>query len=71
MHVNLDDIMGLAEVSEMVGKSKQYIKTYLERGQFPEPVKTLASGPLWIRQQIQEWIDTPRARGRRKKNESV
>ncbi|MGG4447659.1 helix-turn-helix transcriptional regulator [Brevibacillus porteri] len=67
MQVNLDDIMGLAEVSAMTGKSKQYIKIYLEREQFPEPVKTLASGPLWLRGQIQTWMDTPRPRGRRKK----
>ena len=69
MQVELDDIMGLAEVSDMVGKSKQYVKTYLERGQFPEPVKVLASGPIWLREQIQTWMDTPRPRGRKKKEE--
>ncbi|MED4581858.1 hypothetical protein P9578_03595 [Brevibacillus choshinensis] len=69
MQVNLDDIMGLTEVCEMTGKSKSYIKMYQKRGQFPEPVKELASGPLWIRDQIQAWIDTPRTRGRRKISE--
>ncbi|UED72165.1 helix-turn-helix transcriptional regulator [Brevibacillus sp. HD3.3A] len=59
--------MGLSEVSEMVGMSKQNVRTYLERGQFPQPVKVLASGPLWLRVQIQMWLDTPRPRGRRRK----
>ncbi|WP_301173284.1 helix-turn-helix transcriptional regulator [Brevibacillus nitrificans] len=69
MKVNLDDIMGLAEVCEMTGKSKNYIKEYQKRGQFPEPVKVLASSPLWLKEQIQTWIDTPRIRGRRKMDE--
>ena len=69
MQVELDDIMGLSEVSEMVGKSKQYVKTYVDRGTFPKPVKELASGPLWLRDQIQEWMDTPRVRGRKKKED--
>ena len=33
----------------MTGKSKASIKEYQKRGQFPEPVKILASGPLWLR----------------------
>jgi len=38
--------MGLSEVCEMTGKSKNYMKEYLRRGQFPQPVKELACGPL-------------------------
>ncbi|WP_289142440.1 AlpA family transcriptional regulator [uncultured Brevibacillus sp.] len=69
MQVNIDDIMGLSEVSEMTGKSKANIKEYQKRGQFPEPVKILASGPLWLRDKIQTWMDTPRQRGRKKKED--
>ncbi|CAJ1003859.1 helix-turn-helix transcriptional regulator [Brevibacillus aydinogluensis] len=69
MQVNLDDIMGLSEVCEMTGKSKNYIKEYLKRGQFPQPVKELACGPLWLREQVQTWMETPRPRGRRKKDD--
>ncbi|MED1801757.1 helix-turn-helix transcriptional regulator [Brevibacillus porteri] len=69
MQVNLDDIMGLSEVCEMTSKTKSYIKEYQKRGQFPEPVKSLASGPLWLRGQIQTWMDTPRPRGRKKKTD--
>lgn len=69
MLVNIDDILGLSEVSGMTGKSKANIKEYQKRGQFPEPVKILASGPLWLRDQIQTWMDTPRFRGRPKKND--
>lgn len=68
MKIDLDDIMGLSEVSDMIGKSKQYVKTYIDRGQFPEPVKVLACGSIWLRGQIQAWMDTPRRpRGRRRK----
>jgi hypothetical protein len=45
LQINLDDIMGLSEVCEMTGKSKNYMKEYLRRGQFPQPVKELACGP--------------------------
>ncbi|KKX53286.1 MULTISPECIES: helix-turn-helix transcriptional regulator [Brevibacillus] len=66
MQVNLDDIMGLYEVSEMTGKSKTYIKEYLKRGKFPQPIKVLACGPLWLREQVQVWMDTPSTYGKRK-----
>lgn len=69
MQVNLDDILGLAEVCEMTGKTKNYINVYLERQKFPQPIKRLACGPLWLREQIQTWIDTPSPRGRQKKGE--
>ncbi|CAJ1001048.1 DNA-binding protein [Brevibacillus aydinogluensis] len=69
MQVELDDLLGFGEVCEMTGKSKGYIQEYIRRGQFPEPVKTLSCGPLWLREQIQTWIDTPRRRGRTKKAE--
>jgi len=69
LQINLDDIMGLSEVCEMTGKSKNYMKEYLRLGQFPQPVKELACGPLWLREQVQTWMDTPRLRGRRKKDE--
>lgn len=69
MQVELDDLLGFGEVCEMTGKSKGYIQEYIRRGQFPQPVKTLSCGPLWLRQDIQTWIDTPRTKGRPKKVE--
>lgn len=66
MKVELDEILGFGEVCQITGKSKGYIQEYIRRGQFPEPVKTLSCGPLWLREQIQTWIDTPRRRGRPK-----
>ncbi|WP_232700095.1 helix-turn-helix transcriptional regulator [Brevibacillus daliensis] len=69
MQVNLDDLMGFGEVCEMTGKTKGYIQEYMRRGNFPEPIKRLSCGPLWLREQIQNWIDTPRTRGRKPKTD--
>jgi hypothetical protein len=33
------------------------IHTYLKRGVFPQPIQTLASGPIWTKQQIEDYRD--------------
>jgi len=53
--------VGVSEAAEILGWQKQRIVTYLSRGVFPEPTQRLASGPLWTRQQIEEYRDSRNA----------
>lgn len=47
-----DLFVGLAEAAEILEWSKQQIHVYMQRERFPEPIQRLASGPIWLKQQI-------------------
>lgn len=40
-------LVGVGEVAKMLGVSKQRVSTLRHRDDFPEPVASLASGPVW------------------------
>lgn len=40
-------IAGVAEIAAMLGVSKQRVSTLSKRNDFPSPMATLASGPVW------------------------
>lgn len=44
--------VGLAEAAEIMAESKNKISVYRGRNKFPKPIQELASGPIWIRDQI-------------------
>lgn len=50
-------IVGLAEAAEILGLHKNTINTYIARGKFPEPIQRLASGPIWTKEQIEDYRD--------------
>lgn len=52
------ELVGVAECAEMLDWKKQQVYEYRQRGKFPEPIQTLASGPLWTRKQIEEYRDS-------------
>jgi chromosome partitioning protein len=50
------DLVGTAEVSEMLGVTKQTLGNWRARNaSFPSPVAELKSGPVWNRAEIAEW----------------
>ena len=49
------DLVGTAEVAKILETSRQNISTSLARGKFPTPYARVAAGPLWTRQQIEEY----------------
>ncbi len=61
-------IAGVAEAAEIMGWDKRRVITYLDRGSFPEPLTSLASGRIWLREDLEafsrEWHER-RARVRR------
>lgn len=41
------EIVGMTEVAEMLGVSRQRVSALRSRPEFPAPVQTLAAGPIW------------------------
>jgi predicted DNA-binding transcriptional regulator AlpA len=50
------DILGTAEVAEVLGVSKQRIHSLRKMADFPEPFLKLASTPLWDRGEIMKFL---------------
>ena len=48
-------IVGVAEAAEIMGWDKRRVVTYLDRGQFPEPLTSLASGRIWLREDVEQY----------------
>jgi chromosome partitioning protein len=52
------EILGLSEVAELLGTSRQTIANWRQRRRdFPSPIAELKSGPIWSREHITEWAD--------------
>ena len=63
-------LAGVAEAAEVMGWDKRRVVTYIDRGSFPEPVQSLASGRVWRRSDVEAYAVDWRARhrpGRRKR----
>ena len=56
------DVVGVAEAAEIMGWDKRRVVTYIDRGSFPEPITALASGRIWLREDVQAYADGWRAR---------
>lgn len=55
-------VIGVAEAAEIMGWDKRRVVTYLDRGSFPEPLTSLASGRIWLREDIEAFARDWRAR---------
>lgn len=53
-----ENILGLAEVAEVVGKASATVRTWAARPQyaFPAPVVHLAATKIWDREQVDLWV---------------
>lgn len=57
-----EDLMGVAEVAEFLGVSRQRVDALARtKSDFPPPVASLQAGRVWRREDIEEWA---RAEGR-------
>jgi hypothetical protein len=50
-------VVGVAEAAEIMGWDKRRVITYLDRGSFPEPLTSLASGRIWLREDVEEYAE--------------
>jgi hypothetical protein len=48
-------VAGVAEAAEIMGWDKRRVITYIDRGSFPEPITSLASGRIWLREDVEEF----------------
>jgi len=46
--------LGLAEVGELLGLTRQVAQAWNRRGKLPPPVARLRMGPLWLRDQFSD-----------------
>ena len=47
--------MGLAEIVDLIGVSRQRVDQLTRQKDFPEPVTTLQSGRIWNAKDIEVW----------------
>jgi hypothetical protein len=57
-------LAGVAEAAEVMGWDKRRVVTYIDRGRFPEPLQSLASGRIWLRSDIEAFAEQWRGRQR-------
>jgi hypothetical protein len=64
----LPALAGVAEAADVLGWDKRRVVTYIDRGSFPEPVQSLASGRVWRRADVEAYAADWRARHRPRKS---
>ncbi len=50
-------LVGVAEIARMLGVSRQRVSQLAETEQFPEPTVRLSAGPVWKREDIEQWAE--------------
>lgn len=64
-----DRFVGVSEIAQLLGVSRQRVMQLRQRDDFPEPVAELAAGPVWRMFNLQRFIaEWPRKPGRPKKS---
>lgn len=55
--MSTDSLLGIAEVADLAGVSKQAVSNWRMRyDHFPRPLQNLQSGPVWEREKIESWV---------------
>jgi hypothetical protein len=60
-------LAGVAEAAQIMGWDKRRVITYIDRGRFPEPIQSLASGRVWRRSDVERFAKEWRARRARRR----
>lgn len=63
-------LVGVAEAAQIMRWDKRRVITYIDRGRFPEPIQSLASGRLWLRSEVERFAKDWRARQGRRRSKS-
>lgn len=51
------DIVGVAEIANILGVTRQRVHQLAETPDFPEPAAVLTAGKIWERATIMNWAD--------------
>ncbi len=49
------ELVGAAEIAEMLGVSRQRVDQLAQHDDFPKPAAVLATGRIWERDDIERW----------------
>jgi predicted DNA-binding transcriptional regulator AlpA len=52
---HIPDLVGLAEVAELIGKSRRQAIRWTARPDFPKPIVRLRATPVWLRADVERW----------------
>lgn len=61
----MPELVGLAEVAELMGKSVRQASRWTSDPSFPTPVARLRATPVWRKVDVEEWAKTAPLRVRR------
>lgn len=62
---NLPELVGVSEIAELLDVTRQRASALAKRPDFPSPIASLASGPVWTRPSLNRFVDEwPRKEGR-------
>jgi hypothetical protein len=60
------ELVGVSEAAEILGWDRRRVVTYVDRGAFPAPLASLASGRVWRRDDVEAFArERVRRKGRR------
>ena len=59
-------LAGVAEIAALRGVTRQRAGRMTNQPGFPEPVQVLAMGPVWLEQDVIDYLAAPRKAGRPK-----
>ena len=51
----LVELVGTAEIAELLGVSRQRVHQLVSKPDFPRPLAVLAAGMIWRREDVEEW----------------
>jgi predicted DNA-binding transcriptional regulator AlpA len=60
----IPELVGLAEVAELLGKSRRQAIRWTSQPGFPEPVARLRATPVWVEADVERWARTAPLRRR-------
>jgi len=49
------ELVGVSEAAAVLGWDRRRVVTYVDRGSFPKPIATLASGRVWRRSDVEDF----------------
>lgn len=69
--VSPEDLLGLSDISRLLGVTMRTTQKYVDRDDFPEPIGRIAAGRVWLRADVQRWAKEtlPLPTGRPRKEE--
>ncbi|HXH80599.1 DNA-binding protein [Nocardioides sp.] len=50
-----EHLMGVSEIAELLGLTRQRVHQIRQLEGFPEPTATIAMGPVWLRVDVETW----------------